>query len=143
MFYSAINAPSQGEIRNFAAQNLYIMMMMKNKMMALVSAGALLLAIAGYAYTTYSSDCCATGAATTEKACCAAPGAGTATAAASMDINPVSSTDGKTMTEEELKACAEAHGMSVEECRKMCGDKGQEAAASCEKGKSSGSCCKK
>jgi hypothetical protein len=117
--------------------------MMKSKIIALASAGILALALAGYAYTTYSSDCCADGAAATEKACCSAPGAGTATAAASLDINPVSSTEGKTMTEEELKACAEAHGMSVEECRKMCADKGQAAAASCEKGKSSASCCKK
>ncbi len=118
--------------------------MIKNKIIALASAGVLALALAGYAYSSYTSDCCADGAATAEtKACCAAPGAGTATAAASMDINPVSTTEGKTMTEEELKACAEAHGMSVEECRKMCADKGQAAAASCDKGKSSAACCKK
>jgi hypothetical protein len=112
------------------------------KFKVLTAVGGLLLA-AGlvYGYTLYTStDCCAgmkAGATECTKTTAA-------TAEASIAPAPELTAGTKELTEEELKACAAAHGVSLEECRRTCGSGKPEATAAktCEKGAAT-ACCKK
>ncbi len=111
----------------------------------IVSAFAAILLAAGlvYGYTLYTStDCCAE-MKDTSKACCTKDGA-TTTAQASIAPAPEAVPNPNNMTEEEIKACAAAHGVSVEECIRTCAQN-QPAANTCQKGEAAASsaCCKK
>ncbi len=109
----------------------------------IVSAFAAILLAAGlvYGYSLYTStDCCAEIKDNT-KASCTKDGA-TTTAQAS--IAPAPEAMPNNMTEEEIKACAVAHGVSVEECIRTCA-LNQPAANTCQKGEAAAgtACCKK